>query len=101
VTGAARAYAVYLFEQNLLLAAMLLLFLASRVRRTLAGFIVLTALLQRVDVINGLARGAFLLVPGLLVFDIVFLAGAWRLSGLVVWHVMPGSRKGVFRPSPT
>ena len=81
MTGAAWVYADYLFARNLPLAVLLLLLLASRARRMLAGFMVLTALIQVVDVIDDLARGAFLLVPGLLVFAIVFLVGASRLFG--------------------
>jgi hypothetical protein len=87
MTDAARVYADYMFARNLPLAVMLLLLLAARARRMLAGFMVLTALIQFVDVIDDLARGAFLLVPGLLVFTIVFLIGAWQLFGQAVWHV--------------
>ncbi len=87
MTDAARVYADYMFARNLPLAVMLLLLLALRARRMLAGFMVLTALIQIVDVVNDLARGAFLLVPGLLVFAIVFLVGAWRLFGQAVWRV--------------
>jgi len=36
---------------------------------------------------DDLARGAFLLIPGLLVFAIVFLPGAWQLFGQAVWHI--------------
>jgi len=87
MTGAARVYADYMFARNLPLAVLLLLLLASRARWMLAGFMVLTALIQFVDIIDDLARGAFLLVPGLLVFAIVFLVGASRLFGQAVWHV--------------
>lgn len=88
ITDAARVYADYLFARNLPLAVMLLFLLASRARRMLAGFMVLTALIQIVDVTNDLARGGeFLLVPGLLLFAIVFLVGAWRLFGRAIWHV--------------
>src|SRR5436309_15822813 len=72
MTAAARVYADYMFARNLPLAVMLLLLLAARARRMLAGFMVLIALIQIVDVINDLTRGEFLLVPGLLVFAIVF-----------------------------
>jgi hypothetical protein len=51
------------------------------------GFMVLTALIQLVGVIDDLARGAFLLVPGLLGFAIVFLVGASRLFEQAVWYV--------------
>lgn len=87
ITEAARVYADYMFARNLPLAVMLLFLLAVRARRMLAGFMVLTALIQLVDVINDLSRGVFVLVPGLLVFAIVFLIGAWQLFGQVFWHV--------------
>lgn len=87
MTDAARVYADYMFARNLPLAVMLLFLLAVRARRMLAGFMVLTALIQLVDVIDDLARGAFVLVPGLLVFAIVFLIGAWQLFGQAFWHV--------------
>ncbi len=87
MTDAARVYADYMFARNLSLAVMLLLLLALRAQRMLAGFMVLIALIQLVDVIDDLARGAFLLVPGLLVFAVVFLVGASRLFGQAVWHV--------------
>ncbi len=87
MTGAARVYADYMFARNLPLAVMLFLLLATKARRMLAGFMVLTALIQIVDVINDLTRGAFLLIPGLLVFAIVFLVGASQLLGQAVWRV--------------
>jgi hypothetical protein len=87
MTDAARVYADYMFARNLPLALMLLFLLAVRAWRMLAGFMVLTALIQFVDVINDLARGALVLVPGLLVFSIVFLIGAWQLFGQAFWHV--------------
>jgi hypothetical protein len=87
MTEAARVYADYLFARNLPLAIMLLFLLAVKARRMLAGFMVLTAFIQLVDVINDLARGAVVLVPGLLVFAILFLIGAWQLFGQAFWHV--------------
>jgi hypothetical protein len=87
MTEAARVYADYMFARNLPLALILLFLLAVRSRRMLAGFMVLTALIQFVDVINDLARGAVLLLPGLLVFAILFLIGAWQLFGQAFWHV--------------
>ena len=84
---AARVYADYMFARNLPLALMLLFLLTVRARRMLAGFMVLTAIIQFVDVINGLARETVVLVPGLLLFAIVFLIGAWQLFGQAFWHV--------------
>lgn len=86
MTEAVRVYADYLFARNLALAVMLMFLLAVKARRMLAGFMVLIALIQLIDIGNDLARGAFLLAPGLLVFAIVFLFGAWRLFGQAIWH---------------
>ncbi len=87
LTEAARVYADYTFARNLALAVMMLFLLGVRARRMLAGFMVLIALIQIVDVINDLTRGDLQIIPGLLVFAIVFLIGAWRLFGQAVWHV--------------
>jgi hypothetical protein len=87
MTSAAQVYADYTFARDLALAVILLFLLTRRLRQMLAGFMVLIALIQMIDVIDDLARGAFLLVPGLLVFAIVFLIGAWRLFGQAIWHV--------------
>lgn len=86
MTEVAQVYADYTFARNFALAVMMLFLLAVRARRMLAGFMVLIALIQIVDVINDLTRGDFLLVPGLLVFIIVLLIGAWRLFGQAMWH---------------
>lgn len=86
MTASLQVYADYVFARNLPLAVMLLLLLATRARRMLAGFMVLVAFIQIVDVFNDLARGDFLLIPGLLVFAIVFLLGAWQLFGQAIWH---------------
>ncbi len=87
MTDSARVYADYLFARNLSLALMLLLLLALKARRMLAGFMVLIALIQVLDVINDLIRGDYLLAPGLLLFAIVFSAGATRLFGRAIWRV--------------
>ncbi len=52
----------------------------------LAGFMVLTAFIQMLDVLNDMIRGDFILVPGLLVFAFVFLLGAWQLFGQPIWN---------------
>lgn len=86
MTEAARVYADYLFARNLALAVIVLLLLAIRARRMLSGFMVLVALIQLLDVGDDLARGEWLLIPGVLVFAIVFLLGARRLLGQALWH---------------
>jgi hypothetical protein len=87
MNDAARVYADYMFARNLPLAIMLLFLLAVKARHMLAGFMVLTAFIQLVDVINDLTRGDFLLVPGLLIFAAVFLIGAWQLFGQAIWRI--------------
>lgn len=87
MTDAARVYADYMFARSLALAVMLLFLLALRARHMLAGFMVLVALIQIFDVIDDLARGAFLLAPGLVVFAVVFLVSAWQLFGQAIWRV--------------
>ena len=87
MTDAARVYADYMFARNLPLAVMLLFLLLVKARHMLAGFMMLTAFIQIVDVINDVARGAFLLIPGLLIFAALFLIGAWQLFGQAIWHI--------------
>ena len=52
MTVAARVYADYLFARNLALAVMLFFLLAIRARRMLAGFMVLVAFIQLVDIVD-------------------------------------------------
>jgi hypothetical protein len=87
VTEMARVYADYMFARSLALVILLLFLLVIRARRMLAGLMVLIALIQLIDVGDDLVRGAWLLVPGLLVFALVFLAGAWRLFGQTIWRI--------------
>jgi len=88
ITASARIYADYMFARDLALAVMLLLLLIVRTRRMLAGFMVLTVLIQGVDIVDDLLRGAFLLfLPVVFVFAIVFLLAAGRLFGRAIWHV--------------
>ncbi len=87
MTDSARIYAGYTFAQDISLAVMLLLLLGVRARRMLAGFMVLTVLIQAVDIVDDLFRGAFLLLPGVFVFAIVFLLAAGRLFGRAIRHV--------------
>ena len=87
LTETARVYTDYMFARSIVLAVMLLFLLTVRARRMLAGFMVLIALIQLVDAGDDLARGAFLLASGLLVFGLVFLAGAWNLFGQAIWRI--------------
>lgn len=87
ITAATRVYADYTFARDVPLAVGLLLLLAIHARRTLAGLMVLIGLMQFLDTLNDLARADFMIVPIVLVFAIVFLAGAWQLFGQAPWHI--------------
>jgi hypothetical protein len=87
MNDAARVYADYTFARDLALAIMLLFLVIVRARRMLAGFMMLVALIQIIDILNDLARGAFVLIPGLLLFAILFLIGAQQLFGSPLWQM--------------
>ena len=87
LTDVARVYADYTFAHDLAVGAMLLALLALRARSALIGMMTLVALIQIIDTLDDLALGAFSLAPGLLIFAIVFLLGAWQLAGRPLWRV--------------
>ncbi|MGA1987300.1 MAG: hypothetical protein ABSG72_13615 [Candidatus Sulfotelmatobacter sp.] len=87
INGAARVYAGYLVSRNLALAIMLLFALGMRSRRVLGSLMVLTAFIQLLDAAMDCVEGRWPLVPGVVVFAIVFFLGAARLSGQPFWNV--------------
>lgn len=88
MTASARIYADYMFARDFALAVMLLLLLVVRARKMLAGLMVLTVLIQCVDIVNDLLRGTFLLfLPIVFLFAIVFLLAARRLFGQNIWRI--------------
>ena len=80
INGATRVYAGYLVSRNLALAAMLLFMLAIRARGMLSSLMVLTALIQFLDAGMDILEGRWALVPGVLVYGIVFFVGAAHLN---------------------
>ncbi len=85
VTTAVAVYAHYTFSRNLALSLLLLTTLALRAHRVLAGLMVLTALIQLIDIIDDLTDGRAVLAPGLLLFAVAFLVGATALTGHAPW----------------
>lgn len=83
---AGRNYAEYFLTRNIALAVLLLLMLGLRARRTLAGLMILTALIQTLDAITATATGRLGLVPIDLVFAAAFLIGAAHLSTGPLWR---------------
>lgn len=89
---AGQNYADYFLTRNLAMATMLLLMLALRARRVLAGLMILTALIQALDAITASVTGRLGLVPVDLIFAAAFLIGAARLSARPLW------RRATWRP---
>jgi hypothetical protein len=85
INGAVRIYAGYLTSRNLALALMLLLLLGLSARRALSNLMVVVALVQVLDACLECAEGRWVIAPGVVVFGIVFLVGAARLSGHAFW----------------
>jgi hypothetical protein len=88
LSTAGQNYAEYFATRNLAMAALLLIMLALRARRVLAGLMILTALIQTLDAITATATGRLGLVPIDLIFTAAFLIGAARLSPHPVWRAV-------------
>ena len=87
ITAAVRVYAGYTFSRDLALALMLLLALILRARSTLNGLMLLTGLVQLLDVIPDSLEHRYSIVPGILVIAVLFFLGAARLSGAPFWKL--------------
>jgi hypothetical protein len=81
INGAVHVYAGYLVARNLAIALMLVALLLLGAKRALGNLMVLVGLIQLLDVCMDAAEGRWSIVPGILVFGLVFLVGAARLSG--------------------
>ncbi|HEX2346897.1 MAG TPA: hypothetical protein VHI51_00545 [Ktedonobacterales bacterium] len=86
LTDAARVYTDYTFARDLAVSIVLLTLLVLRARLPLASVMTLVALIQIIDTLDDLTRGAFALAPGLLFYAILFLLGAWALAGRPRWR---------------
>jgi len=85
INGAVRIYAGYLAARNAALALTLMALLIIGAKRALGNLMVLVALIQLLDVCMDVAEGRWSIVPGVLVFGLVFLVGAARLCGYPFW----------------
>ncbi len=90
ISGAVKVYAGYLVSRNLALAIMLLTALALKRRQALSTLMVLVALIQVFDTVMDVVEGRWSLVPGVLVFAIVFFVGAARISERPYWRSLAG-----------
>ena len=86
INGAVHVYAGYLVARNLALAVLLLVTLSMGARRSLSTLMVLTALIQFFDAAMDMVEGRWTLIPGVVVFAVVFLFGAARITGAPIWR---------------
>jgi hypothetical protein len=87
ITAGVKVCAEYLVSRNIALAVMLVVMLVVRARRMLCSLMLLTALIQALDAVLDARDGRWMLVPGMTVFAIVFLFGAWWLAGKGSWRI--------------
>jgi len=87
ITAAVRVYAGYTFSRDLALALMLLLALILRARSTLHSLMLLTGLVQLLDVIPDSLEHRYSIVPGILVIAVLFFLGAAKLAGAPFWKL--------------
>jgi hypothetical protein len=59
--------------------------LTARARRALSQLMILVGMIQFFDAILDRIEGRFILVPGVLVFGVVYLFAAAHLSGYFFW----------------
>ncbi|MEO7060600.1 MAG: hypothetical protein ABI083_12835 [Lapillicoccus sp.] len=86
-TRATYVYAGYLVSRNLALAVALVALLALRARRMLAGALLLTALIQILDIVVDAATGRLALVPGLVVLTAALFAATVKASPEPPWRL--------------
>jgi hypothetical protein len=81
INRAVQVYAGYMAARNLPLAFMLIALLVVDARHSLGNLMVLVGLIQLLDACMDVYEGRWAVVPGVLVFGLIFLLGAARLSG--------------------
>ncbi len=85
INNAARIYAGYFAARNFALGIALLASLALRARATLNGLILLTAIIQLLDVAIDCFEHRWAVVPGVIILALLFFLAAARLSGHPFW----------------
>jgi len=87
----------YFVARNLGLAVMLLVAMSLRARGMLNGLLLLTGLVQILDVAMDCVEGRWAVVPGVLVLGILFFCAAAGISGRPFWRM--GAWRGESRRS--
>jgi hypothetical protein len=86
VNVAVHIYAGYLFSRNAALAILLVASMLFRSRGTLNTLILLTAFTQLLDAVVDCMEGRWIIVPGVVVFGLLFLLASARLCGHPFWR---------------
>jgi hypothetical protein len=94
INGAVHIYAGYLASRNITLALMLVVLLFLGARRALANLMVLVAFIQVLDACMDCLEGRWNIVPGVLVFGLIFFIGAARLCGSPFWKAESWKQPG-------
>jgi hypothetical protein len=86
INAAVHIYAGYLFSRNAALAILLIASMIFRAKGTLNTLILLTAFVQCLDGVVDCMEGRWGIVPGVLMFALLFLLASARLSGHPFWR---------------
>ena len=86
INAAVHLYAGYLFSRNTALAILLIASILFRSKGTLNTLILLTAFIQLLDAAVDCMEGRWIIVPGVLIFGLLFFFASARLSGHPFWR---------------
>jgi hypothetical protein len=86
INTAVHIYAGYLFSRNAALAILLVASMLLRSKGTLNTLILLTAFIQLLDAAVDCMEGRWIIVPGVVVFGLLFLLASARLTGHPSWR---------------
>ena len=85
INDASRTFAGYFFGRNLVLAIFLLAALFQRARGTLNMLMLLTGIIQVIDVVLDCVERRWPIVPIVAIFAVMLFVSSARLSGLLFW----------------
>jgi hypothetical protein len=85
INEATHVYAGYLASRNMALALMLLATLILRARKGLNILVLLTAVIQVLDIAMDFAEGRWVVVPAVVIIGALFLSASAGLSGYPFW----------------
>jgi hypothetical protein len=85
INQATHVYAGYLASRNMALALVLLATLILRAKRTLNILVLLTAVIQALDIVMDGAEGRWAIVPAVVILGALFFAASARISGYPFW----------------